>query len=195
MLTPSALLRTAHAAWREYAGPGDAVLDATAGNGHDTLFLAGLTGPAGLVLAVDKQAEALDRTAARLEQAGLSARVRLLRGEHRELARLLAGEIPAGGLALAVFNLGFLPGGDKTVKTDAASTLAALDAAWPLLRAGGLLSVHAYAGHEGAREEADAVAAWMKALAWREAQVTACAQWNKARHAETLYLAARAFSK
>ena len=190
MLNLSALLQMAHTVWRDVVSPGDTVLDATAGNGHDTLFLAGLVAPAGLVLALDRQKDALDRTYNRLSEAGLAGQVRLLSGVHREMARILA-VVEAHSLALAVFNLGFLPGSDKRVRTDAASTLAALDAVWPLLRTGAILSVHTYSGHEGAQEEADAVATWMKALAWRDAQVTACTQWNKPHSSETLYLAVR----
>ena len=53
----------------ERARAGDAVVDATAGGGVDTLFLARLVGPDGRVFAFDVQAEALDRTRQRLEDA------------------------------------------------------------------------------------------------------------------------------
>lgn len=195
MLPLSALIRTGHAALRSLCGPGDVVLDGTAGNGHDTAFLADLVGPEGLVLALDRQQEALDRTADLLRGRKTMDRVRLLRGEHRELGSLLSGELPgpadSPALTAAVFNLGFLPGGDKTVITEAASTLAALDAVWPRIRPGGLLSVHAYSGHAGALEERDAVAAWMDRLPWNEAQVVSCASHNKPSRRETLFLAFR----
>lgn len=213
MPTLSALLRTAHAALREHCSCGDVVLDATAGNGHDTVFLAGLVGGGGLVLALDRQAEALENTGRLLARHGLAtvggkacdpagrvAAVRLIRGDHRDMAALLDRELPKGpegigagqpGLAAAVFNLGFLPGSDKRMRTEAASTRAALEAVWPRLRPDGLLSVHTYSGHPGAREEAEAVAAWMRALPWRDARVTACAQWNKTEHPETLFLAVK----
>ena len=80
MLNPSALLETAHAVWKRHAGP--LMLDATAGNGHDTVFLAELAGEGGMVLAVDRQEEALARSAALLRQRGLERRVRLTRGDH-----------------------------------------------------------------------------------------------------------------
>ena len=191
MLNPSALLETAHAVWKRHAGA--FMLDATAGNGHDTVFLAELAGEDGVVLAVDCQEQALTRSALRLREHGLEQRVRLRLGNHAEMGTLLDRELPTTAplLALAVFNLGFLPGSDKRVTTSAASTLAALDAVWPRLRPGGLLSVHSYSGHPGAMEETQAVAEWMRALPWREAQVGACSQWNKPKNAETLWLAVK----
>ena len=191
MLNPSALLETAHAVWKRHAGP--LMLDATAGNGHDTVFLAELAGEGGMVLAVDRQEEALARSAALLRQRGLERRVRLTRGDHADMVALLARELPDAEalLDLAVFNLGFLPGSDKRVATSAATTLTALEAVWGRLRPGGLLSVHAYSGHPGGADEAKAVGDWMRALPWREAQVSACSQWNKARSPETLWLAVK----
>lgn len=191
MLNPSALLETAHAVWRHHAGP--LMLDATAGNGHDTAFLAELAGECGTVLAVDRQEEALTRTAALLRERGLTQRVRLARADHADMAVLLARQMPdtEARLDLAVFNLGFLPGGDKRVVTSAATTLTALDSVWERLRPGGLLSVHAYSGHPGGAEEAQAVGEWMRAKPWRKAQVNACVQWNKTHSPESLWLAVK----
>ena len=178
MLNPSALLETAHAVWKRHAGP--LMLDATAGNGHDTVFLAELAGEGGMVLAVDRQEEALARSAALLRQRGLERRVRLTRGDHADMVALLARELPDAEalLDLAVFNLGFLPGSDKRVATSAATTLTALEAVWGRVRPGGA-------------DEAKAVGDRMRALPWREAQVSACSQWNKARSPETLWLAVK----
>ncbi|MCH5276698.1 MAG: class I SAM-dependent methyltransferase [Desulfovibrionaceae bacterium] len=191
MLNPSALLETAHAVWERHAGP--LMLDATAGNGRDTAFLAALTGEDGIVLAMDRQNEALIRTAALLRERGLERRARLLLANHADMAEALARQMPdaSARLDLAVFNLGFLPGGDKRVVSSAATTLAALNPVWEWLRPGGLLSVHAYSGHPGGADEMDAVGGWMRAKNWREAQVSACVQWNKARHPETLWLAVK----
>lgn len=89
--------------------PGDAVVDATAGNGHDTVFLARLVGPSGQVHAFDVQEEAIRATRERLEKEGLlTPSVRLHLASHDRLAELVGGPVKA-----IVFNLGYLPGGDK----------------------------------------------------------------------------------
>ena len=70
--------------------PGDAVVDATAGNGHDTVFLARLVGPSGQVHAFDVQEEAIRATRERLEKEGLlTPSVRLHLASHDRLAELV----------------------------------------------------------------------------------------------------------
>lgn len=51
----------AKAAWASLVSPGDTVVDATCGNGHDTLALARLVGPHGCVIALDIQVSAVLR--------------------------------------------------------------------------------------------------------------------------------------
>lgn len=138
--------------WMELAvAPGDLVVDGTAGNGHDTAFLAELVGEAGTVLAFDVQQEALDATADRL--GGMAGRVRLILDSHAEVAEYADG--PVGG---AMFNLGFLPNrGDRSVITRPESTVRAIRALLVLLKKGGLITVCVYDGHEGGAEERDAL--------------------------------------
>ena len=66
--------------------------------------------------------------------------------------------------AVIVFNLGYLPGGDKEITTHTESTLCALQAALELLRVDGLLCVTVYWGHPSGREEREAVLRWAKNL-------------------------------
>ncbi|MBT8778922.1 class I SAM-dependent methyltransferase [Akkermansia muciniphila] len=146
--------------------PGDTVADATAGNGHDTVFLARLAGPAGHVHAFDVQEEAIRSTRERLEEAGLlTPSVHLHLASHDRLAELVSGPVKA-----IVFNLGYLPGGDKKTVTRTDSTLAALEQAAALIAPNGLLSVMCYPGHEGGDAEAEAVEAFLSRLphhTWR----------------------------
>src|SRR5262249_55582618 len=92
----------------KWLGAGDIVIDATAGNGHDTAFLAKKVGPSGQVFGLDIQQLALDRTADRLAAAKLS-NVVLVNGSHEELAQRIPIEFH-GRIAAVMFNLGFLPG-------------------------------------------------------------------------------------
>lgn len=139
--------------------PGDLAIDATAGNGHDTVFLAERVGDSGKVLAFDVQAEAI--AAARARVADLAGRVDFIHGSHVELAEHAA----PGSAAAVMFNLGYFPGGDHAVITRTSGTLAALDAALGVLKPGGIVTVVCYPGHPGGDEESAAVEAWSEKLA------------------------------
>ncbi len=152
-----------HARLAQHLRAGDTAVDATAGNGHDTVALARFVGAKGRVYAIDLQETAIAATALRLREADLLERVTLLRGNHAGLAKLIPAS--AAPLAAVVFNLGYLPGGDKARTTTSSTTLAALTAALERLSPRGAISIVCYPGHpEGARE-AEAVHAACEALA------------------------------
>ncbi len=163
------LVERAHQLVSGHLHPGARAIDATAGNGHDTALLAKAVGTRGSVLSIDTQAEALAATRARLDAGLLLEQVELRRGCHAEVLEE-AASAAVGDTDAIIFNLGYLPGSDRTVRTKAATTVRALDAASILLRPGGLLVVTAYRGHPGGAEEAAAVEAWMRAAkrgGWR----------------------------
>ncbi len=143
----------AHEAVRGAVHAGDIVIDATAGNGHDTLFLARLVGPEGRVIAFDIQEAALAATRVRLAEGKIAeGSVLLLRESHAGLDRHVTGPVGA-----VMFNLGYLPGSDRTCTTTPGETVRALGAAWKALRAEGILSVVCYRGHPGGADETGAV--------------------------------------
>jgi len=126
----------------------DVLVDATAGNGKDTLFLAQNSPADAHIYSFDIQETALVNTAAQLQRHGLEHKVRLVHDSHAVLFQYLSVPIDA-----AVFNLGYLPGGDKSVTTCSDSTLAAVEQVLDLLKPGGRLGIVAYPGHcEGRRE-------------------------------------------
>ncbi|WKA59808.1 class I SAM-dependent methyltransferase [Planococcus shenhongbingii] len=135
---------------------GDIVIDATAGNGHDTYFLAGLTGESGKVFAFDIQQEAIDATRKRTEE---FTHVELIHDSHAKISEYVAEPIAA-----AVFNLGYLPKGDHRIITKAQSTLGAMEQCLSLLKEQGLLLVVIYSGHDGGSEERDAVMEFVQDL-------------------------------
>lgn len=146
---------------------GDVAVDATVGNGHDTLWLASLVGPGGLVIGCDVQPAAIASGRARLEAAGMLPRVRLVTGDHARLADWIEPAVRPR-VRVVMFNLGYLPGSDKTVTTRCDSTLAALSALAVWLPPGALVTVVAYPGHEGGAAERDAVLSWAGGLdAWQ----------------------------
>lgn len=139
--------------------PGALAVDATVGRGGDALFLAERVGESGAVVGLDLQRRALAEAARRLAAAGLAERVQLRRTGHAHLGRALPASW-RGRVAVVMFNLGYLPGGEKTRVTRPATTWAALDAAQAVLAPGGRLSVLAYRGHPGGVEEARTVVEW-----------------------------------
>jgi predicted methyltransferase len=143
--------------------PGDVVVDATVGNGGDTIFLAGLVGGEGRVFGFDAQAGAIISTTGRLREAGLESRVVLFHSGHEEMARRVPREWH-GHVAAVMFNLGYLPRGAKEVVTRPETTIAALEASLTLLRAGGILSIAVYTGHPGGEEEGAEVESWLRSL-------------------------------
>lgn len=136
---------------------GDLVIDATAGNGHDTVFLAECVGQTGRVIAFDVQEEAIRSAAQRVEAADFSGRVEFLLKSH---SRMMEHASPESVTAV-MFNLGYLPGEDHEMTTTSEETLTALDSAAHLLKPGGALSVICYPGHPAGALEAEAVEDWM----------------------------------
>lgn len=165
------------------------LVDATCGNGHDTLFLAEALdkfGIAGRVLAFDVQEQALLNARARIAEATLQERVEFMLKGHEFMREY----IPEGGsVAAAMFNLGYLPGSDKQVATGAQTTLAALEGLSRSTARGGVTSVHVYTGHPGGSNEALALEAWFSKLSGREWTVARYEICNKTRNREILYLA------
>ena len=145
---------------------GDTVIDATLGNGHDTVMLAELVGPSGKVIGFDIQADAVGRTAARLLDASLLERCELYAEGHQNIPNRVHCPIKA-----AVFNLGWLPGGDKSVTTHWDTTHAAIIAALSLLADGGVCTVCAYPGHEAGDHERSALMDWLSTLRPQEYNV------------------------
>ena len=156
------LTELAHQAIAGVVKPGEVAIDATAGNGHDTCFLAKLVGKVGDVFALDCQAEAIQRTRRRLEENGL-ANVTLRQCDHAGIAKVIPAEL-AGEVAAVMFNLGYLPGGDKSIITRTESSVTAIRNGLPLLRSGGVLTVMAYPGHEGGNEETSTVEEFVMSL-------------------------------
>ena len=158
------LTRVAHEILEQHLQPGDLAIDATAGNGHDTLFLARAVVPGGRVYTFDIQPQALQQTRVRLEGEGVADRVTLFHAGHEAMMELVP-ESAHGHIAAVVFNLGYLPGSDKQTTTLTETTLEALQHSTALLAPSGLLSVLAYRHHPGGRKESEAVWEFLGKLA------------------------------
>ena len=138
---------------------GDIAVDATAGNGHDTVFLAELVGPTGYVYAFDVQKEAVNSTLLRVLDHGYEDRVRVLNRGHEEVDQFIDQEI--GG---AIFNLGYLPGSDHSIVTKPNTTVEAIEKLLKQLKIGGIIVLVVYHGHVGGKEERDEVLRYVSEL-------------------------------
>lgn len=154
---------------------GGTFLDATCGNGHDTLFLCRKASPNGRVLALDIQPAAVEATNRLLAEHGLQGVGRAIVCDHRDLGHL----VPPGTLDAAVFNFGWLPGADHAVHSAAESTLPALQAALDALKPGGVLAAVLYSGKVIGDGEKQAVLEFFRALPLTKYTVLVCefANW------------------
>ena len=149
-------LEKAHQFWKAHLRPADAVIDATCGNGKDTAILAQLV-PQGYVYAIDIQEDAITSA----ERNAPYPNISFLRQCHTILPQ-------DQRVRLVVYNLGYLPGGDKQLTTQTSTTLHSIQTAYDLLPEGGALSITCYPGHpEGAIEE-KALQEWSRSLSKAE---------------------------
>ena len=155
-------LEMAHDFLAQVITPEDIVVDATMGNGHDTLFLAKL---AKQVHAFDIQEQALEKTRQRLQEAGLTNAELILQGH--ETVDQFVTKVKA-----AIFNLGYLPSADKSIITQPQTTIEALDKLCQMLVKGGRIAIMIYYGHEGGDIERDAVMDFVSQLPQQEYTAT-----------------------
>lgn len=136
----------------------DVVIDATCGNGHDTVFLSHLVGMEGRVFAFDIQQEAINNSETRLKKAGIQ-NVELILDGHESVLQYVDCEISA-----AIFNLGYLPGSNKQITTKGATTWKAVTDMLSLLAVGGVIILVIYYGHESGKLERDQIEDAIKTL-------------------------------
>ena len=159
---PLRLTEQAHLAIAQTLQSGDVAIDATAGNGHDTCFLARTVGPSGHVFAFDVQPAAIDHTTRRLAASGLDNVTTVLEN-HANMTAIVPDYIH-GNVGAVMFNLGFLPRSDKSIITTPDNTIPAIQTALNLFRCGGIVTVLVYAAHAGGETEAAAVEKLLRML-------------------------------
>ncbi len=168
------LVKLAHQAIKEKLRPEDIAIDATLGNGLDTVFLAEQVGSSGRVYGFDIQRTAVEAVALKLASWRC---LTLIHASHAEMDK----EIPVqdhGNIRACMFNLGYLPGGDKRIITQAESTLTALTIASRILVDNGVLTILAYPGHLGGELETLQVTNWCEQLDRQQfkAEMVSCGQ-------------------
>ncbi len=139
--------------------PGAVAIDATMGNGEDAAFLCEAVGADGKVYAFDVQDDAIEETRRRLEKVGLLDRVVLIKDGHENIREYVKEAVD-----VAVFNLGYLPGGDHAITTLATTTVRAMGECLALLKEEGAVFLGLYWGHQNGAEEKKAVETFLTTL-------------------------------
>lgn len=137
-----------HMLLKEHINKGAIIVDATVGNGHDTVFLAGLVGEKGRLISFDIQSEAIENTRERLVNNKIIDRVKLIEDGHQNIDKYIDEEIDG-----IIFNLGYLPGGNKDITTEKKTTTSAVEKGLEFLKIGGIIILVIYTGHPGGQEE------------------------------------------
>ncbi len=155
------LLKFSHSLWQNHLNTKDCAIDATCGNGHDSLFLAQIL-KNGHLFVFDIQKKALDKTKNLLQQSKLDCKnIFFLHQSHDQFSQNLFGK---NKIKLFVYNLGYLPGGNKTITTQTKTTIASLNQALALLSTNGALSITCYPGHAEGAKETKAVKNWLQKI-------------------------------
>ncbi len=166
---------------RQYISEGDHVLDGTMGNGLDTLELAKLAGiqqGKGQVYGFDIQQASLDAVSELLKKNGYDYYV--VKDQHRSIENIVPksegniylfldshahlDQYIEGQLSAAIFNLGYLPGGNKEITTEPDSTLMAVKKTTALLKQNGIVVIVLYPGHQKGKAEKIMLMDFMKLL-------------------------------
>lgn len=167
LMKSSRLSHVSHKLWEQVLQPGDVACDATCGNGHDSVFLASQVGSKGKLVVIDIQENAVKATQEAIEKALPSEECRpdisYVVGCHANLQSYLGSNCAK----LICFNLGYLPGGDKSITTTIDTSVSAVEASLEALRFGGLISLLCYRGHPGGEQEFLAVRSFVQELSPR----------------------------
>lgn len=138
---------------------GNTAVDATCGNGHDTLFLSEIVGKSGRVFAFDIQEKAIESTRARLFEYNAPDNTTLILDGHEHMNQHITGMVRA-----VMFNFGYLPGGDHQKATQTETSIAAVRSAMHLLSSGGIITLCIYSGGDTGFSERDGLLAFCKTI-------------------------------
>jgi hypothetical protein len=141
----------AHDIIKRYLKRFDVAVDATLGNGYDTDFLSNNFKK---VFSFDIQSSAVENYRVKNKD-----NVILENRSHENLKEFINCEVDC-----IMYNLGFLPGGDKSITTTVSSTISSIKEALTLLSAGGIISIAVYNGHEEGKREETAILDFVKNL-------------------------------
>jgi SAM-dependent methyltransferase len=155
-------LTAAASSWIEVAlFDGALAVDATVGNGYDAVFLGHRVGPKGKVIGFDVQKAALAGAREILKFVGSINHVSLIHDSHTRVADYLPAD---AAINAAMFNLGYLPRGNRQIITRPDTTVQALRSVLEHLAEHGRVTLLVYRGHEGGVPEYEGVRLFLEGL-------------------------------
>lgn len=175
MMKQSQITYWCHEVIRSQAKRGGLYIDATMGNGNDTLMLCEMAGDTGEVYAFDIQPQALKATKNLLEKHHVTAKCQLILDGHENMDNYLQQETAD----VVCFNFGYLPGGDHSIATKADTSLVAIQKGLQLLKPGGMMSLCVYSGGDTGFEEKDCILNYLKTLPAKEYTVIVNQYFNR----------------
>lgn len=143
------ILNYVHNLIDSYIKKNDIVIDATVGNGNDTLYLCNIV-KNGKVFGFDIQSNAIKNTKTLLDKNNCN-NYELFLQSHSNMSNVLDSYL--GKISLVLFNLGYLPCGDKSITTNFESTIKAIDESIKLIHNMGMILVVIYPGHDNGHLE------------------------------------------
>ena len=157
-------------------------IDATLGNGYDTLFLLKNLKENGFVFGFDIQNDAIKNTKKLLKNKNFS-KYKLIEDSHVNFEKYIKEKID-----LVVYNLGYLPGGDKTITTKSKSTLKSIKSAMDILKKHGMIFITAYPGHNEGQNELNLMKNYFKTVDQRNFNIVKLDFYNQVNKPPVIFI-------
>ncbi|MDM8533684.1 class I SAM-dependent methyltransferase [Clostridiaceae bacterium HSG29] len=162
------------------------VVDATMGNGFDTCYLRSKLDSKGFLYAFDIQKTAIENTKKRLIEKNIYSNVLLINDSHAEFKKYIDKDVD-----LIIYNLGYLPKGDKNISTSSESTLISIKSGMDILNYEGLIIVTIYPGHLEGKKEFDVISEFLKTVDQKKFEIMKMEFYNHINNPPVLFIIER----
>jgi len=159
------------------------IVDATAGNGRDTLFLSQHSRDDARIWAFDIQEQAINNTKQLLLANRCLTKVKCILDSHCNIGQYVTEKVD-----IVTFNLGYLPGADRTVTTRGQTTIEAINKSIQLLNKNGIITIVAYPGHAPGKEENDQIFKYVSSLPQSDFHIGCWQMLNQVNEPPVLYV-------
>lgn len=146
-----------------YIEQGATVIDATCGNGNDTLYLAQQLQGTGVIHAFDIQQSAINNTK---EKTAAFNNIQYHLDGHQNVLDYVDSPV-----RLSIFNLGYLPKGDKSIVTLPQTTIQAIERIFSILEKEGIIILVIYPGHAEGQIEKEVVLNYLQQFNQEDAHI------------------------